>query len=89
MHNTIYKWSLKIQDKQTLHIPADSNWLDVQVQQGQPCIWARVDGDSKLITVTIRTFGTGHDLPNVAMSYLGTYQTHDGELIWHVYQEHA
>jgi len=43
---TIWKYELENISEQTIEIPHDSTLLDVQVQNGMPCIWALVDPDN-------------------------------------------
>lgn len=59
--------------------------LTVQVQHGIPCLWIAVDQASRVIWVRIRIFGTGHPGIEPDMDYVGTFQLHGGELVFHVF----
>jgi len=41
--NSIWKYPLQVTDAQTIDVPEGSEALSVQVQNGTPCLWARVD----------------------------------------------
>jgi hypothetical protein len=61
------------------------------MQGNTPCIWAEVDSDSVMYERTIETFGTGHNMPGTTstLSYIGTYQTAGGRLVFHVYERRS
>ena len=82
----IWKYELKINDVQEIDIPNHANILDVQVQNGKPCIWARVNSDHPLRRTTIHTIATGQEFEYSNMgAYLGSYQLNNGELVFHVF----
>jgi hypothetical protein len=59
----------------------------VAIQAQNPCIWVEVNKEETEKEVhIINICGTGHDLPRVPNKYIGTYQLHDGYLVFHVYQ---
>lgn len=82
----IYKYPLALVDEQHVEMPAGADVLCVQIQDGRPCIWAKVDVRS---TPTARLFyvvGTGHPMPVKAQEYVGTFQMQDGALVFHVFE---
>lgn len=84
---TIYKYQLKIDDQQVLELPKNRKILCVQVQYGVPSIWVELDNEDKeLESVVINTYGTGHPMPNVEEIYIGTYQMHEGDYVFHVFE---
>lgn len=83
---TIWKFELETEDEQTLSVPFDAKTLDVQVQKGKPCLWARVRSDLPKRDVTILTRGTGHPMTGDEGDYLGTYQLDDRALVFHVFK---
>lgn len=88
MNKRIYKYPLKISMDQTVRVPKDADFLTIQTQRDQPCIWALVDLDQPLEDVAIRTVGTGHPFEDAgAWQYLGTYQTDDALLVFHVFSQ--
>lgn len=86
---TTWKYPLKVQAQQTISIPRNSTMLTVQVQGDTPCLWVQVDTDEPSDDVIIRTFGTGHEMPNDPGEYVSTYQELGGSLVWHVFWDWA
>lgn len=81
---TIYKYELSIVNEQTLEIPGYAKLLDVQMQNGTPCIWALVDTTEAKRSRIIQIFGTGHNTEK-AGTYIATFQT--GPLVFHVFEK--
>lgn len=82
---TIWKFPLAIADEQIIEWPEINRPLAVQVQNGTPCLWLLVDPEARKIRVRVRIFGTGH--PGIIPSdlYVGTFQIHGGNLVFHVF----
>lgn len=59
--------------------------LSLQTQYGNPTLWALVDPSAATRAYQIFCYGTGHDVPDRPMQFLGTIQT--GTLIWHFFKE--
>lgn len=90
--STIWKYDLEVTDTQVLRLPRGAEFLTVQYQfqgsRGCPRLWALVDPEQPPEKYTIYTFGTGHTIANAeGLSYIGTYQLMDGELVFHVFSE--
>lgn len=83
--NTIWKFELKVTDSQRVTIPTGAVMLSVQVQNGVPVLWALCNPGRPPSTVLIHTHGTGHDVGPSRGQYVGTYQVHGGELVFHVF----
>jgi len=86
---TIWKFPLEFLEEQTIRMPPGAHVLTVQMQAGIPCLWAEVD-DALGGAQDDRSFyivGTGHPLPADRGRYIGTFQMHSGEFIFHVYQK--
>lgn len=82
----IYKFQLEVTDIQIINLSKNAHVLSVQVQNGIPCIWALVKTDSVLdVPYRVNTYGTGHCVSDHPGSFLGTYQLHDGALVFHVF----
>jgi hypothetical protein len=81
----VWKYELLITDFQTVEMPMGTRILTVQMQYGQPCLWAEVNDRSNETELRhIGIVGTGHaDVPTGAV-YIGTVQ--DDSLVWHVYE---
>jgi len=86
MLKTIWKFSLQTIDVQRIEIPSDYQILCVQVQDGEPYLWAMVDPDAESIRVTIETIGTGHRMDKAIRKYIGTYQMMNGRLVFHCFE---
>lgn len=89
MKKQIWKFQLKITDKQFIHMPIGAEILTVQSQYGQPCLWALVNPDELKEERCIETFGTGHPVPvgmGGSRKYISTYQMAGGALVFHVFE---
>lgn len=92
---TVHKFPLEI-NRTDLDLPAGSILRSVQVQRGNPCVWVELDDDSSLPKVehlTLIFIGTGQPVPmhggTQPLSYLDTFQMHEGELVFHLYYHQA
>jgi hypothetical protein len=89
---TIWKFPLKITDRQTVAMPIGARVLSVQFQvqfQGDHslCLWAVVNPDNPMEPRTIQIHGTGHACPEAdVLTFIGTVQQHGGQLVWHVFE---
>lgn len=83
---TIYKYTLQNKDQQTIKMPYRSEILSLQVQNGEPCIWAKVDTSDEYEDKEFLIFGTGHHLPENPMNFIGTYQLDNGRFVFHVFE---
>ena len=96
---TIYKYILEPVGAQTLQIPSGAEFLSVQMQHGNLCLWAIVDPEKLLENEYFVIVGTGHPVPEKPkyLQYLGTVQQAarlknlfpehaDGALVWHVFR---
>lgn len=84
---TIYKYKLKVTNRQTLVLPVRSQLLSFQVQDGGLVLWALVDTEEKSTWEhTFCIYGTGHEVmdPN-KLSYIGTAQLEG--LVWHLFEK--
>ena len=92
---TIWKYPIEIQDRQTIKMPRGAAILCCQVQKGVPCIWAFVDSAVKEMSERIiRIFGTGLPITRDRCEgwpwpfrYIGTFQTLNGDFVGHVFEE--
>lgn len=85
----IYKYPLSPQAQQKLKLPKGSVLLPfVTVQNGTPCLYARVDADeTNTYELEVGILGTGWDIPDLPIylqtNYFGSAT--DGEFVWHIY----
>lgn len=80
---TIRKYPLEIVDKQVIFIQERVVVLDIQIQDGIPCMWCLVDPDAKPIKRNIYCYGTGRDIDEDIYSHLGTIQI--PPFVWHFF----
>lgn len=86
MSFAVWEFKLKRNDVQDVEMPAGAKVLTLQVQRQSACIWALVNTEAPVELRTFRTFGTGHVAEGVSSGgYVGTWQQHDGALVWHVF----
>jgi len=83
---TIWKYELEITDRQSIEMPEFCELLSVQVQNGVPCLWVKVNTDIPENLVTIVIYGTGHPIKEVGLKFIDTFQV--GELVFHVFRQH-
>lgn len=79
----VWKFPLALTDYQQIDMPAGSEILTVQVQDGRPCLWAKVDKKAQASRRGIFIVGTGHLMPVNAKAYIGTFQRQI--LVFHVF----
>lgn len=84
---TVWKFPFPTEDTFAITAPAGAEFLTVQVQLGNPTLWALVDPDAPKRTYTFRHAGTGHPIADGETgAYLGTYQLQGGRLVFHVFE---
>lgn len=90
---TIWKFPLETTDLQTIVMPEGAEFLTLQVQAGEPALWALVDDEAPKQQRTFATYGTGRPVRDMAkrqageqQTYIGTYQLDAGALVWHVFE---
>jgi len=86
MAMTIWKFDVPVQDELTVPMPDGAKVLTVQMQGGQPCVWALVDPDRPVRGRQFAWRGTGHETDSLApLMYVGTVQMMNGSLIFHLF----
>jgi hypothetical protein len=84
---TVYKYQLRTIDEQSIEMPLGAEVLALQIQNGVPCIWARVNPKHSKIRYRFKIFGTGQLIEDDFVGkYIGTYQIKNSALIFHVWQ---
>ena len=82
----IWKYDLPIGNT-VHHLPEGARILDVQVQDGQPVMWALVNPALPAdMSVEIYCYGTGHEIPQSLLEssrYIGTIQ--QNMFVWHYF----
>jgi hypothetical protein len=83
---TIWKFEIPVRDSFEVSMPMGAEVLCVQAQQGEPCIWARVDRlEKKRVDRRFCLRGTGHELGLVG-KYIGTFQMRNSTLVFHLFE---
>jgi hypothetical protein len=85
MGRTIWKFELEIKDTQFISMPKGAEILCVQIQIGNPCMWALVDPDAEKQDIEFSTYGTGRAVDSRPKTYVGTYQIINRMLVFHVF----
>lgn len=65
-------------------MPIDAEILAIQVQHGEPCLWAIVKHEARRVRREIVIHGTGHAVKEGGI-YIDSYQLQRGDLIFHVF----
>jgi hypothetical protein len=86
MSREIWKWPLFVSDLQSLSLPAGAQVLCVQVQAGEPQLWALVDSGAQREERHFATYCTGNPIPDGMGTYVGTYQIQGGDFVFHVFE---
>lgn len=89
MTKQIWKYELDIELNQTIEMPKGAEILTVQTQNGHPCLWALVDPKQPTEERHIEMFATGEPIHcdmGVYRTYINTFQSHDGLLVFHIFE---
>jgi len=89
MYQEIWKFPLKVTDRQSIIMPKEAKILTIQNQNGSPCLWALVDPKAEKEDRTIEIFGTGHAIRydmGVSRKYISTFQMEGGGLVFHAFE---
>lgn len=68
-----------------IEMPKGAKLLSVQGQYATVCIWALVDPDAEKVARCFRMYGTGHPMSHPELPYVGTFQVHGGQLVFHLF----
>lgn len=84
--DTIWKYPLPIQDEFTIRMKAGAVPLSVQIQNGEPTLWAAVNSQAEDEQHRFSIRGTGHPL-DIARhdSFIGTFQLERIGLVFHLF----
>jgi len=83
----IHKYTLKVEGTEILQMPKGAQILSVQVQHGEPQLWALVDETAEIVGRLFSTYGTGQEFPHALDhgKFIGTYQLMHGSVVFHVF----
>lgn len=84
---TIWKYPVPATSPFELMMPKGAAPLSVQVQNGDPQMWALVNDSTSLREA--RKFlvaGTGHKIEHDTKAFIGTFQLSEGALVFHLFE---
>jgi hypothetical protein len=83
---TIWKFPLAGgQQKHRISMPKGAKVLTAQLQNNDITLWAEVNDNKEKETRVFEVYGTGHEMNEYDLDYIGTVQDNSG-LVWHVYE---
>ena len=83
----VYKYPLYLGDWVSVTMPEGAEPLSVQVQRGEPYLWARVTVANPPALHHFRIAGTGHDLGSNIGRHVGSFMLPGVNLVFHVFAE--
>jgi hypothetical protein len=82
----IYKWTLQPLGQTELFMPANAQVLTVQIQDGNPQMWVKLDPTQPMISRMFYVYGTGHHIPDdPRLIYIATFQM--DPFVFHVFEK--
>ena len=82
----IYKYPMKITDRQTVELGLGDKPLSVQFQNGKLVMWAMHYPNDLPKLRNFAIYGTGHKITHECGGYIGTAQQPINGLVWHVFE---
>lgn len=83
----IWKYKLAARTVQTIQMPVGAQILTAQFQRDEICLWAMVDEVYQAFEGRkIEVLGTGESAPEAKRKHIGTVQTNNGDLVFHVFE---
>jgi hypothetical protein len=86
MKKQIWKFNFPIKDDFQIEMPKGANILTVQNQHERGTLWAICDTEAEKEIRNFSITGTGHPIDPVNKDYIGTFQTSNGSLVWHLFE---
>jgi hypothetical protein len=84
----IYKYTLELEDWQTLTLPKGARVLSFHEQHGQPRVWVLVDPNvQETEERRFRLAGTGHPIDRADLRFVGTALLRNQTLVLHLFVE--
>lgn len=83
----VYKYPVKMTNYFEVEMPKDAEILKVDVQHGQPFMWALVDPENEeMERIRFRRAGTGNDIKEDDIIYRGTFFVDGGKFVYHLFE---
>lgn len=87
MKTTVWKFIVKLTDFQKIEMPADAEILSFKAQNGQLCLWARVDPETETEDRSFQLVGTGHSALQASnLKFIGSAQLNAVPLVFHLFE---
>ena len=82
---TIFKFELKITDRQLLFLTEGATVISIGNQRGNLCLWVLLDPEATTKPITIAVIETGHPInKDTKMKHLGSAVIEP--FVWHVFE---
>lgn len=81
----VWKFQVKLKEEFTLRMPAGAGVLYVGVQNGKPCLWARVNPDAFDAERTFYLRETGQAV-EPDLRYVGSFMLDDDGFVGHLFE---
>lgn len=83
----IHKYPVQVEDSFEVRMPAGARVIAVQVQDGDPVMWAVLDENAFDFTRTFRVVGTGQSFDDCHLcKHVGTFQLEGGAFVGHLFE---
>lgn len=82
----VFKYGVECADTFTIELPKNASILSLQIQNYMPYIWVLVNEEMPMETRRFRLVGTGHDIKERIIEFIGTFQMQDGKLVFHLFE---
>lgn len=83
---SVWKYDVSITDYFVVVMPVDSEILHFGLQDGLPMLWVLVDPSKDLMRRKFRLAGTGHDIIEDELTYIGTVKMINDTTIFHLFE---
>ena len=83
---TIWKYTIPIKDYHSIEMPFGAEILSFQLQCGVPTIWVLMDTVGEITNRRFRLIGTGHDIVEAGLKYIGTIKMMEEILTYHLFE---
>lgn len=84
---TIWKFNLRMADRQEVPLPVGAKILRIGMQHDKPRLWAMVDPDEQRTSlVTLVYCGTGQPFDPAGKEYIDTIFFMNGDFVFHVFR---
>lgn len=80
-------WKYVLQPECSLEIPRGAELLSVHEQGESICLWVLVDPSLEKEVRKFIVLGTGHDVPDVSLKFVGTAHLNASALVFHVFEK--